>query len=239
MSGPLVKICGVRTPEIALVARQAGADFIGLIFAPSKRRIDEAQAALVTRAVRDGDGQPLAVVGVFVNERPATMMAIAERVGLDLIQLSGDEPPETLPALDRPVIKALRLPAGTGYDEAARLAERYLAGPVPAWALLLDTHVPGSYGGSGEVGDWELAARLAERYPIILAGGLSPENVAAAARQVGPLAVDASSGVETGGAKDPDKVRRFLAAAKAVPAAGRPAPTPSVAAMRIRAGWKT
>src|SRR5690606_1414127 len=109
---------------------------------------------------------------------------------LDILQLSGDEDPTIVQELVRPVIKVLRLPAGTELDSACREAERFMDRPVPPLALMLDTHAHDSYGGTGKTGDWSLAASLADRYPIILAGGLTPENVAEAITQVGPLGVD-------------------------------------------------
>ncbi|MBX6341232.1 MAG: phosphoribosylanthranilate isomerase, partial [Thermomicrobiaceae bacterium] len=143
------------------------------------------------------------------------LRAVVETLGLDLVQLSGDEPPDDLAALGRPAIKALRLGPDAGWDEARRLAERYLAGPAPAWALLVDAHVPGAYGGTGRRANWDLAARLAEEYPVILAGGLTPECVADAIEATRPLGVDVSSGVETDGVKDHEKIRAFVAAARA------------------------
>ena len=226
----LVKICGVRSPEIARVVAEVGADLMGLIFAPARRQVTVAAAAAIVAALRAapsrvGGGAEAeaallaavhapAAVGVFVDEAPERMNALAEAVGLDLIQLSGDEPPALLAQLARPAIKALRLPAGTTLDAARRAAASYLEAPVPARALLLDTHVTGSYGGNGVVGDWELAAALAREFPVILAGGLNPELAPGAIARVRPLGVDVSSGVETEGEKNPARIRAFVAAAR-------------------------
>ncbi|HET7036175.1 MAG TPA: phosphoribosylanthranilate isomerase [Thermomicrobiaceae bacterium] len=225
----LVKICGVRSPESARVVAEAGADLMGLIFAPARRQVTVEAAAEIVAVLRAalsssggaaeetallGAKHAPAAVGVFVDETPERMNAVAEAAGLDLIQLSGDEPPELLAQLARPALKALRLPAGTAVDAARRAAARYLEAPVPARALLLDTHVAGSYGGNGVVGDWELAAALAREFPLILAGGLKPELAPEAIARVAPLGVDVSSGVETEGDKDPARIRAFVAAAR-------------------------
>lgn len=220
--GTLVKICGVRSPEIARVVAAVRADLMGLIFAPSRRTVTAEEARRVASAARGNAEHVPMVVGVFVNETAERMNAIAAEVGLDAIQLSGDEPPEMLAHLDAPTIKVLRLPSGTALDQARREAERYFDRAHPVRALMLDTHVPGSYGGNGVTGDWDLAAELAAHYPVILAGGLKAENVAAAVQQIGPLGVDVSSGVETDGVKDADKIRRFVSIVRNV--AASPAP---------------
>jgi phosphoribosylanthranilate isomerase len=209
----LVKVCGVRTPDDARVAADVGADLIGLVFAPSSRRVTVDAAADIADGVRSRTVPAPALVGVFVNETVAQVAAIGERLDLAAVQLHGDEPPETIAAINRPVVKALRL-GDSGLDDARRAAERYLACTVPAIALLVDSHVPGRYGGTGTRGNWELTARLAEEYPVILAGGLYSENVTAAIESVRPLGVDVSSGVETGGIKDHDRIRAFVGAAR-------------------------
>ena len=216
MTQPLIKICGVRSPEIARVVSENGADLMGLIFAPSRRQVSEEQAQQIVAPLHETGEERPRVVGVFVNERAETMNRLADSVGLDFVQLSGDEAPEAHGDISREVIRALRLPAGMSIDEARREVERYLDCAVPAWALLLDTHVNGSYGGNGIQGDWEIARLLAERYPIILAGGLRPESVAGALRTLQSFGVDVSSGVETGGTKDPEKIREFIRAARGV-----------------------
>jgi phosphoribosylanthranilate isomerase len=231
----LVKICGVRSPEIAQVVAEVGADFLGLIFAPSRRRVSVAEARRIAQSASvDRDRRPL-VVGVFVDEAAERIAEIAEEVRLDLVQLSGDEPPVTVSAVDRPAIKVLRLPSGTSLDAARREAERYLSADVPPVALMLDTHVPGSYGGSGLTGDWTLAARLAVEYPVFLAGGLDAGNAAEAVAFVAPLGVDVSSGVETDGEKDADKIRRFVATIPRPAGDVRPSATDLLAIARFGA----
>lgn len=209
----VVKICGVRSPHVARTVSAAGADLFGLIFAPARRRVTVEAAREIVAAARESARRPLAV-GVFVDERPERMAAVAETAGLDVIQLSGDEAPEVIAALPLPVVKALRVPPGTTVDEALREVARYLDAAVPPVALLLDTHVAGSYGGSGLLGDWELAAALAREVPLLLAGGLRAELVPEALARVRPLGIDVSSGVETDGEKDHAKIRAFVAAAR-------------------------
>ncbi|MEX1157743.1 MAG: phosphoribosylanthranilate isomerase [Thermomicrobiales bacterium] len=211
----LVKICGIREARHALVAIEAWADMLGLVFYPSSpRNVSMEEAKAVRDAVRaaDPDGH-VRLVGLFVNETPARMNDVANEVGLDIIQLSGDEPASTIAELDRPAIASIRINSSGTLDEERRFRELTSARPM---AIMVDAHVPGMYGGTGTVADWFVAADFALRYPVILAGGLRSETAAAAVRRVKPFAVDVSSGVETGGVKDSSKIRAFIAAAKGV-----------------------
>ncbi|HSH81085.1 MAG TPA: phosphoribosylanthranilate isomerase [Herpetosiphonaceae bacterium] len=205
-----VKICGIRTVEAALVAAEAGADMIGLVFAPSRRQVDAATARQIVAALRGSPaGRDVMAVGVFVDEAPTAITRLAREVGLDWVQLSGHEPVETVAEIELPAAKALR------FDGDA--SERgWLDQPVACDVLpvLVDAHVAGSFGGAGVVGDWQAAARLARQRPVLLAGGLTPNNVAAAVVDVQPWGVDVSSGVETNGVKDLDKIRAFIHAAR-------------------------
>jgi phosphoribosylanthranilate isomerase len=208
----LVKICGLRTAEHALAAFEAGADMLGFILAPARRQISPAALAEIARQVRGAEvtaGRRARLVGVFVDAPVEQIEAIAAACELDAIQLSGAEPVALAERLaDRSVFKAVRL-AGAA-DEAA-----WLDGKQPHVRLLVDAHVPGVHGGAGVVADWPSAAALATRRPVLLAGGLTPENVGAGIGQVRPWAVDVSSGVETDGAKDSTKIRAFVAAVRA------------------------
>ena len=205
-----VKICGIRTPEAALAAAEAGADLIGLVFAPSKRRVDAATAWNIVDALRSSvHGRDMTVVGVFVDDGPEHIMDVATAVGLDWVQLSGHEPVEVAAAIDRPSVKALRFDGNP--SEAAWLQSDPGCDVVP---VLIDAHVQGSFGGAGVIADWEAARRVAATRPVLLAGGLTPSNVAAAIAAVRPWGVDVSSGVETDGVKDLDKIRAFVCAAK-------------------------
>ena len=153
------------------------------------------------------------IVGVFVNQPLEEVQRAYAECHLDLIQLHGDESPEYCHDLARPFIKALRLLPGQGEEELARRMDAYLA-VFPEVLFLLDTHVPGLYGGTGRPWDWERAARLALRYPILIAGGLTPENVAGVIQAVHPWGVDVSSGVETDGTKDEGKIKAFIDAVR-------------------------
>jgi phosphoribosylanthranilate isomerase len=151
------------------------------------------------------------LVGVFVNATPEWMAEVLETCQLDLAQLSGDETAETLAALQSRAFKALR-PAHFQalQDDLARYQPSTTA---PSW--LLDANRPGGYGGTGQTADWSLARRLAEQAPILLAGGLTPDNVADAVRQVEPWGVDVASGVESApGIKDPIRIKAFIQSAR-------------------------
>jgi phosphoribosylanthranilate isomerase len=211
---PRVKICGVTLPDDAARVAAAGADFIGLNFWPRSRRyLAPERAALVAASAR-GAAAPgaIAIVGVFVNARPGDIAAIARDAPLDVIQLHGDETPDDAIAIaratQRPVWKAV---AAAGPADIERLD----AWPVDA--ILLDTPAAGR-GGSGQVFDWQLAREARRRHParkLVLAGGLAPDNVAAAIATVDPWAVDVASGVEAApGVKDPARLAAFLAAAR-------------------------
>ncbi len=215
---PFVKLCGLATPEQVRLAAMLGADAIGLVFAPQApehRRLSIERALELVGALRSA---PLAPgtrlprpVGVFVNEAPETMAEIARTVGLEGIQLSGDESPEVCTEVRQrtglPVLKAVR---PSTEDDLAALDAYVAAGAV----LLVETPKAGSYGGSGETGNWALARAPARRWPVLLAGGLSPENVAQALDATGACGVDVSSGIETARAKDPAKMRRFVEEAR-------------------------
>lgn len=217
----IVKICGLRRADHASAAAAAGADWIGLVFAASKRRVSVAEASAIATALRERPAPPPLLAGLFVNESPATIAAIAHAVGLDLIQLSGDEPVEYADALPLPVLKAVRLtgaPAEQAWIARAQREQperRAISARTPPRVLLLvDAHVPGAYGGTGAPADWSRAAALAARTPLMLAGGLHPANVARAIATVRPVGVDVSSGVETEGVKDPAKIEAFIAAVR-------------------------
>jgi len=218
----LVKICGLREPAHALVAAEAGADFIGLVFAESRRRVSVEQALVIVRAlggppVAAGGGaddveallrrkRPL-VVGVFAGADAETVNRTVQAVGLDLVQLSGDEPWDMCDALSRPLLKAVKVKDGTSAEEIIAVIR---PGAIP----LLDTHAEGALGGTGRPFDWAVAAEVARHCPIVLAGGLTPGNVGEAVRRVLPWAVDVSSGVETDGVKDVEKICAFIAAVR-------------------------
>jgi phosphoribosylanthranilate isomerase len=210
-----VKICGVRTYDEVMDCIEAGADMIGFNFyRPSPRNITPGACMRLMVQLEMALREELAeitVVGVFVNENRDFLHAVFRDCHLDLIQLSGDEPPDLLESLGERAFKVLRLTTPEALDDAARLYRR--GANAPAW--LVDAGGAGAYGGTGEAADWNLARQLAERAPILLAGGLRPDNVAEAIRQVNPWGVDVASGVESEpGVKDPRKVRAFIRAVR-------------------------
>lgn len=195
-----VKICGVMSPEIAAVAAEAGADAIGLVFAPSRRRVSIEHASAIVGALPPF----VAAVGVFVDSPADEVEAIARGLPLDGVQLHGDEPPEMCAWLQHQGIRVIKaVPVADRVDEA--LLSRYRK----ASAVMLDTKVDGLAGGSGRSFDWEVARGTSGRFPIVLSGGLTPDNVGRALDIVRPYGVDVSSGVETDGHKDPAKIRMF------------------------------
>ncbi len=234
-----VKICGCMCVDDAIAAANAGADFIGIMFADSRRRVSREAAAGIVRALgtplRDIEHdepppmhpgrfatpeawfthgaealerllarkRPL-VVGVFEDQDIAKINEIAAETGIDLTQLSGDEAWSDCLAANRQVIKVMRERPETTRDDVMAYVE-----PGAALAFMLD---PSS--GRGATGDWRVARDVATRLPLWLAGGLTPENVAAAIDAVRPWAVDVSSGVETGGKKDASKIEAFVRAVR-------------------------
>lgn len=204
MSNVRSKICGITRIEDALAAAEAGADAIGFVFyAKSPRAVDVHQA----RAIIAELPPFVTTVGLFVNASRCELNEILEVVPLDLLQFHGDETPQDCEGYHRPWIKALRVRPGDDLEAACQL----YAG---ARGILLDTYVPGVPGGTGEAFDWSLVpARLSK--PIILAGGLSADNVGQAIAQVRPYAVDVSGGVEQAkGIKDAAKIEAFMRAVK-------------------------
>ena len=239
----LVKICGLRDAATALETAKAGADFIGLMFAESRRRVTPQECYDIVEAIKAGRSQgreasfdgpargevsarswfgawadaieqsaarwrPL-LVGVFAGMTADEVNDIADAAGLDMVQLSGDEDDDFVRRVERPVIRAVHVHEGMTAED---VEDRFSPG-TPA-GLLLDTGSKVALGGTGESFDWSLAAELSPRTPFLLAGGLSPENVAEAITTIEPWAVDVSSGVETGGVKDIEKIRAFIRAAK-------------------------
>ncbi len=214
-----VKICGIISPENALMAAKAGADLIGLNFYPeSPRYVGPAQAREISMTLQDALGEDCpTLVGVFVNAAAEDARAIADMVKLDFAQLSGDESPAIMQALEGMAFKAIRPVDESDALALARLfADRFPA-DTRAPSLLLDAYNPMLYGGTGETANEGIALAVKDSVPrLMLAGGLKPENVAERVREIKPWAVDVASGVEADapGIKDEDKVRRFIAAAR-------------------------
>ncbi len=208
-----VKICGITDETHALAAAEAGADFIGLVFAPSKRQVIPARAREIADAVKKSSAATK-VVGVFVNAPVFQVNEIADFCALDVVQLSGDESWEDCGKIANPVIKAIRVGRQSVEDICAELsaASRLLA--RRRFITLLDSEVGGKYGGTGETFNWDLAREVARKFQVIIAGGLDPQNVAMLIKRVSPWGVDVSSGVESNGVKDASKIRAFIEAVR-------------------------
>ena len=250
-----IKICGLTEMQHAVTAAKAGADFIGLVLAPSPRRISAEKALLLSDAVHNS-GAATAVAGVFVNAAVDEVNSIADYCHLDWVQLSGDESWHYCQQIEKPVIKAihmitnhtlssfqnpvpLSLPREGGgrdcfttlamaEDKVTRrectkterliyidqilgeIAEGYRLMSSQKFICLLDSRVKGRYGGTGQTFDWQLAKGVAAKFPVIIAGGLAPGNVAALLTEVRPWGVDVSTGVESNGKKDEAKMLAFI-----------------------------
>ena len=213
-----VKICSIQAVEHALAAAKAGADYIGFNFVPGvRRRLPEEKARQMVKAYREkrDHGRPN-LVGIFVDQPLDEVNRILDTCDLDMAQLSGLEPLDYCLHVERPVIKAVHVPLGQSEELVvntldAVLAELEAVGILP----LLDPEVAEAPGGTGNAFDWAIAQELALRHRFLLAGGLSPENVGQAMHNAHPWGVDVSSGVETGGIKDPEKIRAFIAKTRA------------------------
>lgn len=197
----LVKICGLQTIEAAKVAVEAGTDFIGFVFAPSSRRVTPETAAEISKSLPPS----VQKVGVFVNETVDNIRRIGKQVGLDVIQLHGDEPPEIAEQLPYTVIKAFSIDKVNADAIKSFTADYYL----------IDSPIGKHRGGTGKTFDWQLMTDLnIDPRKVILAGGLNPINVRTAIREVNPVGIDVSSGVETNGEKDHYKIKQFILIAK-------------------------
>jgi phosphoribosylanthranilate isomerase len=223
----LVKICGVSDVTHARAAAALGADFVGMVFAPSRRQVTLGQAKRIASGLRD-EGEPAPqgtdatgveaalsrrrplLVGVFADQDADTVNAICDDVGLDLVQLSGSEPWEVCAHIHRPIFKCMKVRDG---ETAEQLMVHVHEGAI----VLLDPYVEGTYGGTGKTLDWNVASLIARSTTTVLAGGLTPLNITKAVSVVQPWAVDVSSGVETEGVKDVEKIRAFIAAARETP----------------------
>jgi phosphoribosylanthranilate isomerase len=198
-----VKVCGTTRLKDALLAVECGADAIGFIFYKKSPRCVSAKTA---KEICSKLPPFIHRVGVFVNETADTINRIAERCGLDAVQLHGDESPAFCKKIKHRVIKVVRVKDAASLKEMSRYAVD---------GFLFDTYKEDQWGGTGKVFDWELVTRAKKYGPVIIAGGLNPRNVKAAIQKVQPYGVDVSSGVEQSpGKKDPKKVKAFLKAVR-------------------------
>lgn len=204
-----IKICGITNQEDAEIAVQEGADALGFVFyAQSPRYVQPAVAQHIIANL-----PPLVVpVGVFVNHDLDMVKRVFDDCGLALAQLHGDESLSFCEALQRPMLRAIRL-----RDRKSFLALAEWKGRIGVRGFVVDAFSDTEYGGTGHTTDWSLAAEVAKSAPVLLAGGLTPENVQEAIRQVQPYGVDVSSGVEQSpGRKDPNKIRDFIQSVRLV-----------------------
>ena len=217
-----VKICGIRDLEAARAAAEAGADFIGLVFVPERhRRLEPEAAGAIVAGLKDSsaksslDSLP-SVVGLFADQPLEEVNRTIDACGLDLAQLCGTESLDYCQQIHAPVIKVLHIPdSSSSQAQTGELAERIKSHRDAGNLVTLDRLVDGLQGGTGEGFDWTIAAHLSRLgNSFLLAGGLSPENVAQAVATVRPWGVDVSSGVETEGVKDHEKIRQFIFIAK-------------------------
>jgi phosphoribosylanthranilate isomerase len=207
-----VKICGITEVSHARAAIEAGADLIGVVLALSPRQVTYDKAREIAAAVKKYN---LPAVGVFVNMPAATVNTVASSCQLDWVQLSGDETWEYCQQMEKPVIKAIHI--SPEWDEKKLLArlesgQKELGSRSPIY--LLDTWLEQKYGGTGQAFAWEIARRAVAEYPVIIAGGLHPGNAGQVVASLKPWGVDVSSGVESQGVKDVEKIKAFVQAVR-------------------------
>lgn len=210
-----IKICGLSEVQHALAAVEAGADFLGLVFARSRRQVSAKKALEVAEAVHAlKSGQ--VVVGVFVNAAVDKVNRIAEYCHLDRVQLSGDETWHYCQQIERPIIKTIHVSSiKTPEEIRSEIATGYQLLSRQGLVCLLDSKVGDIYGGTGKTFDWQLAREASAKFHVIVAGGLNPANVGQVVEEIKPWGVDVSSGVETNGEKDTAKIKEFIQAVRA------------------------
>ena len=206
-----VKICGISDIASAVAACDAGADYLGMVFAPSRRQVTPAKARKIVEAVLQLDSRPQ-IVGVFVNQPAAEVNRIADYCRLDWVQLSGDEDWGYCQKISTPLIKVFHItPDARQAEVSTAVWKGYSFVPPKQLICLLDSAVAGTYGGTGTPFHWQIAKAVASKFSVMIAGGLTPENVCELMRLTQPWGVDVSTGVETDGKKDIVKIKAFIA----------------------------
>ncbi|MDP6666248.1 MAG: phosphoribosylanthranilate isomerase [Dehalococcoidia bacterium] len=213
-----IKICGLRSVEVATVASEAGADFLGFNFVEGVRRqLQPEEGARIIAAFKSGQDAsnkpvkvtPARIVGLFRNQDADWVNRVARDAGLDFLQLNGEEDDGCIETMELPVIRQVRVREGTTPGELDEIVSHHLdAGRI----VLLDRYDKDTPGGTGLSFDWAAAEGVASRENVLLAGGLKPENVQSAIAQLAPWGVDVASGVEVDGVKDPARIRAFIEA---------------------------
>ncbi len=207
-----VKICGITEVAYAQAALEAGADLIGVVFAPSPRQVSYDKAREIVDAVKT---HYIPVAGVFVNMPADTVNNVAHACGLDWVQLSGDENWEYCQEIEKPIIKAIHISLDLPENELlAQMGDGQRRLGSRSLLYLLDTFVEKKYGGTGKVFAWEIAKKAVAEFPTIIAGGLHPQNVGQVVADLRPWGVDVSSGVESKGVKDVNKIKAFVQAVR-------------------------
>ena len=209
-----VKICGLKSADAAIVASDAGADYLGFNFVEGVRRQlqPEDGIRIITdyRAGRKTQNKP-GIVGLFLNQDPDFVNDLSRNAGLDYLQLCGDEDADYISKIELPVFKMVRVKSGSTPDDLDNLVSPFLDA---GHGIVLDRYDKATPGGSGLAFDWSAAEGIADRNRVLLAGGLTPENVQSAIHQLSPWGVDVASGVETNGVKDPVRIKAFINAAR-------------------------
>ena len=205
-----VKICGISDIASAIAAGEAGADYLGLMLAPSRRQITPENALKIVEAVHQLEFHPR-IVGVFVNKPAAEINQITDYCKLDWVQLSGDENWDYCKEIDTPIIKVFHITSDTRQAEVSTAVwQAYSFVPPHQLICSLDSTIAGAYGGTGASFNWQIAKEVAAKFSIMIAGGLNPDNVGELLELTKPWAVDVSSGVETNGKKDIAKIKTFI-----------------------------
>jgi phosphoribosylanthranilate isomerase len=209
-----IKICGLRSAEASIVASDAGANYLGFNFVEGVRRqIQLTDAAQILTEYREGINTPNrpGLVGLFRDQDVDQVNETARNLALDYLQLCGDEDAEYISKIELPVFKQLFVREGSTPSDVDEMVSPFLSDDH---GIVLDSFTKGALGGSGKSFDWTSAEGVANREKVFLAGGLNPENVESAIKQLSPWGVDVASGVETDGVKDPARIRAFIEAAR-------------------------
>jgi phosphoribosylanthranilate isomerase len=213
----IVKICGIKTVSHALTAARHGADLVGIVFVPGRRRmLDLAAARSMCEELRSNNDKVPEIVGLFSDQSLEEVNYAIDYCSLDMVQLCGNETLSYCDAIECKIIKVIQIPVKSKDPDFVRslssLISKY---SDKGYYVTLDSLIPGYEGGTGQSFDWSIAATLAESgHSFILAGGLNPVNVSEAIKMVKPFGVDVSSGIETNGEKDPSKIKAFISQAR-------------------------